>query len=143
MFQNIYEEINLKESHIEKLAISKGIKFTKNNQVKDKLIYILETLKRPHFYNINETIVNFEKFLMQVDECFEIISNYNEIQEILVNYEISESIINRLLREKGFIKINELPFKEEISKKYMEIFSERYKKHVLFDAEKFTIYRRD
>ncbi len=143
MFQDIYEEITLKEGHIEKLAISEGIKFTKNNQVKDKIIYILETLKRPHIYNINETIINLEKFLMQIDECFEIISNYNETEEILANYEISELIMKKLLREKGLIKINELPFKKEIAKKYMEIFSQRYKKDVMLDFETFTIYRGD
>ncbi|MEM3069385.1 MAG: hypothetical protein QW638_00590 [Candidatus Bathyarchaeia archaeon] len=143
IFQIIYDEITLKENHIEKLAINEGIKFIKNDQVKDKIIYILEILRKLPIYNINETITNLEKFLMQVDECFEIIFNYNETEEILLNYEISESIMKKLLKEKGLIKINELPFKEEIARKYMEIYSEKHKKDVLYDSEKLIIYRRD
>lgn len=143
VFQIFYDEITLKENDIEKLARDKGIEWSKNNTLKEKIIYILQTLKHPQTYNINEIISTLEMFLAQFDECIETITNYNQTHEILVNYEVSEHIINQLLGEKGIIYYNEIPFKKEITKKYMEIYSEKHKDFVIYDKEKLIICRRD
>jgi hypothetical protein len=143
MFQSFLEDMKLKEKQIEQLVKDKKYEWFRNNIIKEKLEYIIDTLTGSPLMNINQLIFNLDTYLVNISEYFDVISYYNETQEILVNYEISELIINNLLREKSFINLNELPFNGEIAKKYMQIYSEKNKDKVTFDKEKFVIYRRD
>jgi hypothetical protein len=143
MFQSFLDELKLKEKQIEQLVLDKRYEWIKNNIIKEKIEYIIHNLNRSTLTNLNQIIFNLDTYLVNLTEYFDVISYYNETQEILVNYEISELIINNLLREKHFINLNELPFNGEIAKKYMQIYGEKNKDKVIFDVEKFVIYWRD
>ncbi len=142
MFTTFYDELIYKENQIEKISTECEIEWRKQAEIKEKILYLLSELNENLIFEVYKAVNYFYKILSIIDECFETISKYDEIQEFLVNYKFSEEIIKRLLSEKGMIKICELPFKEEFAKEYIESYYEKNKMELIYDTEKNILYRR-
>lgn len=138
----LYEELKLKEETIDSLLPSKDYLWERNVTLKDQMSSAMEIFSNKSGYELKTTLEILPKSLSYLDECIETLALYEEKKELLLNYPIAEIAIEKQLKQKKRVTVEDLPFAPKYAEEYLHLFYSKSFGEFSYDKENMVLTRK-
>ncbi|MCJ7714034.1 hypothetical protein MUO66_06215, partial [Candidatus Bathyarchaeota archaeon] len=127
IFSLLFENLMMKEKTVESLMPPEGYLWGKNLEIKEKMASAIKMFKRTTKYKSSKVLEKLPFFLSLAEDGMETIINYNEKEELLLNYPVAEIVVEEQLKKNKQVTAKDLPFDPKYSLEYLKLFhSKRY-----------------
>jgi len=127
IFTILFENIKIKERNIENMMPPEGYMWGKNLEIVEEMSSALKQFKRITKQKSCKILKELPKFLSLAENGKEIIIDYSQKEELLLNYPIAEIAVEEQLKKKKKVTANDLPFDPKYSLEYLKLYhSKRY-----------------
>ncbi|MBK5133506.1 hypothetical protein JJE00_03650 [Candidatus Bathyarchaeota archaeon] len=127
IFSLLFENLMMKEKTVESLMPPEGYLWGKNLEIKEKMASAIKMFKRKTKYKSSKVLEKLPFFLSLAEDGMETIINYNEKEELLLNYPVAEIVVEEQLKKNKQVTAKDLPFDPKYSLEYLKLFhSKRY-----------------
>lgn len=127
IFSILYETLVDTENTIDDLLATTDYSWENKISIRKRLTSDMEIIVNSSENELPQALEKLPKSLLYLDQIVELIIEYNERKEILLNYPIAKKIIEELLEKKPSINAQDLPFDIKYSEKFLRLFySENY-----------------
>ncbi len=118
----LYYHIKDLEFNINLLLPREDYEWNRNLTLTERMSQSLDVINNYEQYRIDELISHLYRVLSYIDEAVDTIEYYNERKEMLLNYPVFQKKIQRILEEKGEIKLDELGVSEKYGREYLKMY---------------------
>jgi len=118
----LYYHIKDLEFNINLLLPREDYEWNRNLTLTERMSQSLEVINNYEQYRIDELISHLYRVLSYIDEALDTIEYYNERKEMLLNYPLFKKKIDRILEEKGEMRLDELGVSEKYGREYLKIY---------------------
>ncbi len=118
----LYYYIKDLEFNINLLLPREDFEWNRNLTLTERMSQSLEVINNYEKYRIDELISHLYRVLSYIDEAVDTIEYYNERREMLLNYPVFQKKIQRILDEKGEVKLDELGVSEKYGREYLKMY---------------------
>jgi hypothetical protein len=129
------DELKTKEESIFSLSPIKEDFWEKNVTLTDQVAGSFEKISDTKKYDLFSMLKALPEPLTYMDSCLWTIIQYNEKNELLLNYSVAKSAIEAALKKKKRISVGDLPFKQDQAEKYLKLFWSERNGEFTFDEE--------
>ena len=127
IFSLLFKNLMSKEKTVESLMPPEGYLWGKNHEIKEKMVSTIKIFKRTTKYKSSKVLEKLPFFLSLAEDGMETIINYNEKEELLLNYPVAEIVVEEKLKKNKQVIAKDLPFDPKYSLEYLKLFhSKRY-----------------
>lgn len=142
ILSTIYEELKAKEESIESLLPIEESFWEKNVTLREQTASAIEKISDPKKFTLNQMMRNLPQALSFIEPCLWTISQYNEKNELLLNYPIAKTAIEGMLKKAKSVSVRDLPFDAQEAEKYLKLFFNERNQEFAFNEEKLLLSRR-
>jgi hypothetical protein len=129
------DELKTKEDSINSLSPIKEDFWEKNITLTDQILGSFDKISDAKKYDLFSMLKTLPEPLTLMDSCLWTIIQYNQKNELLLNYPVAKNAIEAALKKKKRITVQDLPFKAEEAEKYLKLFWSERNSEFTFDEE--------
>jgi hypothetical protein len=129
------DELKTKEESIFSLSPIKEDFWEKNVTLTDQVAGSFEKISDTKKYDLFSMLKSLPEPLTFMDSCLWTIIQYNEKNELLLNYSVAKSAIEAALKKKKRISVGDLPFQPDQAEKFLKLFWSERNGEFTFDEE--------
>ena len=118
----LYDYLKEMEADIDALMPMADYEWNKNLTLVDRMNTSLRVIRNYETHEINEIVNHLYRTLSYIDEAMDTIQYYKERKELLLNYQIMEKKMTRILKEKDEVNLGELGVSEKFGREYIKLY---------------------
>lgn len=118
----LYDYLKEMEADIDALMPMADYEWNKNLTLVDRMNTSLGVIRNYETHEINEIVNHLYRTLSYIDEAMDTIQYYKERKELLLNYQIMEKKMTRILKEKDEVNLGELGVSEKFGREYIKLY---------------------
>lgn len=118
----LYDYLKEMEADIDALMPMADYEGNKNLTLVDRMNTSLGVIRNYETHEINEIVNHLYRTLSYIDEAMDTIQYYKERKELLLNYQIMEKKMTRILKEKDEVNLDELGVSEKFGREYIKLY---------------------
>lgn len=118
----LHDHLQFLEDAIGSLQPVEDYEWNRNLTLVDRMNSSLEVINNYGRYEINDIISHLYRVLSYIDEAVDTIEYYSERREMLLNYRIIEKKMDRVLREKEEVRLEDLGVSEKYGREYLKLY---------------------
>lgn len=138
----LYEELKTKEESIERLQPIENYFWEKDVTLREQMASAIEKISNLKKYKPHQIKQNLPQAFAYVDQCVRTIAQYNNKNELLLNYPVAKTAIEDLLKKKKNISIQDLPFGPKNAEEYLKLFYNEKQREFTFDQENLLLIKK-
>jgi len=110
------------EKTIDSLQPVGEYEWNRNLTLVERMDSSLDVIRNYERYEINDIVSHLYRALSYMDEAVDTIEYYNERREMLLNYRVIEKKIDRILRERDEVSLEDLGVSEKYGREYIKLY---------------------
>lgn len=110
------------ENTIEALLPVEEYEWNRNPTLADRMKSSSEVITNYESYEIDDIVSHLYRALSYIDEAVDTIEYYNEKKEMFLNYRVLEKKIDRILKERDEVRLEDLGVSEKYGREYLKLY---------------------
>ena len=142
IFLILYEKLVNNENTINGLLAITDYSWENKISTRKRLTSDMEIIINSSENELTQALEKLPNSLLYLDQIVELIIEYNERKEILLNYPIAKRIIEKLSEKKLSITAQDLPFTNKYAKEFLRLFYSENYMDFSFDQQKILLKKK-